>query len=150
MKDILFVVRDRARFGFMSNFEMRSFKDPAGDVWLSSEHRFQAYKAAHLDNFFRIKNAATPNEAKRLGREVEIVPNWLEVRDTVMRETNFYKYTQNLDLFGYLLDTGDALLIEDAPWDAYWGWGKNKKGENRMGKILMELRKVFQEMCPHA
>jgi predicted NAD-dependent protein-ADP-ribosyltransferase YbiA (DUF1768 family) len=57
-----------------------------------------------------------------------------------MREGLRYKYAQNPTLFMMLFLTGKAKLIEDAPWDDYFGTGKNGKGKNVMGKLLEELR----------
>lgn len=50
------------------------------------------------------------------------------------------KFTQHQDLQEQLLCTDDAELIEYAPWDEYWGSGKNGNGRNMLGKLLMELR----------
>ena len=35
---------------------------------------------------------------------------------------------------------GGALLVENAPGDAYWGVGKDGNGKNRLGVLLMEVR----------
>jgi ribA/ribD-fused uncharacterized protein len=40
-----------------------------------------------------------------------------------------------------LLSTGNKELAEASPTDYFWGIGKKKNGENRLGKILMNLRK---------
>jgi predicted NAD-dependent protein-ADP-ribosyltransferase YbiA (DUF1768 family) len=75
------------------------------------------------------------------------------------------KFTQNPDLHKLLVDTGDALIIENAglkvagvsPGDKYWGDGKygdtaagtsswdftkidDKEGKNKLGLLLMEIR----------
>ena len=39
-----------------------------------------------------------------------------------------------------LLSTGDALIVENAPMDAYWGCGPDGQGLNRLGQILMRVR----------
>lgn len=39
-----------------------------------------------------------------------------------------------------LLSTGKKELIENSPYDKYWGIGPNGKGKNRLGVLLMELR----------
>jgi len=39
-----------------------------------------------------------------------------------------------------LLSTGDALLLENSKYDAYWGAGPNGDGKNMLGQLLMRVR----------
>jgi len=51
------------------------------------------------------------------------------------------KFEQNQYLMDKLISTGDEILEEGNNWkDDFWGIYKGK-GENRLGKILMEVRK---------
>jgi len=34
---------------------------------------------------------------------------------------------------------------QDSPTDAFWGVGRNRKGRNELGKVLMRLRLRLQE-----
>ena len=44
-----------------------------------------------------------------------------------------------------LLNTGNAMLIEGNDWnDTFWGVC-NGKGQNHLGKLLMEIRKELQK-----
>jgi predicted NAD-dependent protein-ADP-ribosyltransferase YbiA (DUF1768 family) len=36
------------------------------------------------------------------------------------------------------------MLIENSPKDSYWGIGKNKDGQNWLGKFLMKLREELR------
>lgn len=54
------------------------------------------------------------------------------------------KFRQNLDLKTKLLKTNDAILIEASHKDSYWGYGPNKKGKNKLGKILMKVRQFLE------
>jgi hypothetical protein len=45
------------------------------------------------------------------------------------------------DLREKLAATGNALLVEDNPYDPYWGVGRHRDGKNRLGVLLMLLRK---------
>lgn len=50
------------------------------------------------------------------------------------------KFMQHPNLRKELLATGDCLLIEENQWnDRYWGT-VNGRGENRLGKNLMDIR----------
>ena len=50
------------------------------------------------------------------------------------------KFSQNPDLARQLKDTGTEEIIEAASKDNHFGWGKNHKGENILGKLLMKTR----------
>lgn len=68
--------------------------------------------------------------------------DWNDIRKKVMRRVEWAKFTQN-PLFGQLLlDTGDAELLELAPWDkdGYWGVNNSGEGSNNSGKIKMKVR----------
>ena len=45
-----------------------------------------------------------------------------------------------------MLDTGGALLVENAPGDYYWGIGADGTGKNRLGRILMEVRNELRSI----
>ena len=40
-----------------------------------------------------------------------------------------------------LLATENRHLYENAPYDYYWGIGKTHTGTNRLGELLMQVRK---------
>ncbi|KAJ5070907.1 hypothetical protein M0811_01888 [Anaeramoeba ignava] len=62
-----------------------------------------------------------------------------------MKEVVFAKFDQNEELKKLLFETGDALLVEDARNDYYWGRGASGKGKNKLGHILMEVRAELKE-----
>ena len=117
---ILFCCRDRAAYGWLSNFERCSLRDTRGRLWPTVEHAYQASKFAGQPELVeQIRLAPLPRDAKRLGRHGALRPNWNALRDEVMRRLVLAKFTQNPDLAAKLLATGDAELVEDAPWDRY-------------------------------
>ena len=46
-----------------------------------------------------------------------------------------------------LLQSGDREIVEDSWRDSYWGWGEDRKGENMLGKLWMEVRKEIRNIC---
>jgi ribA/ribD-fused uncharacterized protein len=103
------------------------------------EHAFQAAKTYDKDERRRIAALPTPGMAKRAGRKVKLRKNWNEMRVKVMR-TLLRKKFLHPGLAGKLLATEDAELIEGNSWgDTFWGVC-NGVGENRLGKLLMEIR----------
>lgn len=105
----------------------------------------------------KIMAATSPKDIKKLGREVKYFDEkrWGEVREKLVIEGNYAKFTQNPKLKKYLLDTGDALLVEASPYDKIWGIGldaetaaqmdpKDWPGQNLLGKALMEVRAAIR------
>lgn len=125
-----------------SNFFPSAF-DLDGKRWPTVEHYFQAQKfTANPEYQEEIRVAKTPEKAKSLGatREKPIRADWDTVREDVMKKALQAKFTQNPDLKAKLLSTGTRTLVEANPTDAYWGYGRTKKGKNRMGVLLQQLR----------
>lgn len=85
----------------------------------------------------------TPGEAKRAGKRVTKRKDWYEVKIDVMRELLIEKFKTSR-LADLLIATGDAELVEVNTWgDVFWGV-VNGKGENHMGKLLMEIREALR------
>ena len=66
--------------------------------------------------------------------------DWEIIKDDVMREALYAKFTQHPDLTEKILSTGDLKLIEHTKNDRYWGDGGDGTGLNRLGQLLMETR----------
>lgn len=112
--------------------------------YTSSESYYQARKASNLNDFLKIANSK-PFVSKQLGRKVKIVKNWNDIRIKVMEEALYYKFNSSLELREKLISTSNLPLVEDNTWnDKFWGVC-NGKGENNLGKLLMELREKIKE-----
>lgn len=132
------------RFRFLSNFYLCTVTFQGRD-YPSSEHAFQAAKTYDLSSKEMIRRATSPGDAKRMGRRARLRKDWEAVKIDVMRDVVRAKFS-NPELGDRLLDTGDAELVEDAPWgDTFWGV-TNGKGLNWLGKILMEVREELKVM----
>lgn len=132
------------KYSFLSNFyacqtEYHNVKYP------TSEHAYQAAKTNNPIQREAIKNADTPDDAKRLGRRVEIKSNWDEIKDEVMYEIVLNKF-KNKRMQAKLLATENEQLVEGNYWhDNHFGSCYCKKclqlpKENVLGKILMRVR----------
>lgn len=136
----------RGDYGFLSNFHKARIW--YGDhEYPTSEHAFQAMKTT--DSVWRslIRSAQSPGEAKKLGRRAPLRPDWHDIKDQVMYEIVWIKFVSHGDLRAKLLATGQAELIEGNTWgDEYWGVDRQtNQGQNKLGKILMRLRRALQE-----
>jgi ribA/ribD-fused uncharacterized protein len=75
--------------------------------------------------------------------DVTLRPDWEDVKVDIMRKALEAKFTQIPELTKLLKDTGSRELIEASPKDSYWGYGRDKKGQNMLGKLLMEIRSII-------
>jgi ribA/ribD-fused uncharacterized protein len=133
-------------FGEFSNFARFSVF-LKGKKWRTSEHYFQAQKYAGTPREEEIRQAEKPSEAARLGRDrkVKLRQDWESVKDNVMREVVYAKFTQHEELRELLLSTEDATLVEHTENDSYWGDGGDGSGKNMLGKVLMETRERLRK-----
>lgn len=72
-----------------------------------------------------------------------VAPAVERVKDLVMFAVTFAKFAPPR-LRDVLLSTGEAPIIEASPIDDYWGWGPDRKGINRLGRILMAVRAALR------
>lgn len=126
------------QYRFLSNFyPAKVVLD--GVAYPSVEHAYQARKTDVQVLRELIGNARTASQAKFLGQDVPKVQGWDLLKVQVMRELLVQKFADKA-LRTLLLDTGDAQLVEGNTWgDVFWGICKGR-GENMLGKLLMEIR----------
>lgn len=145
------MIRDfRGEFGFLSNFYLSPVMVD-GHMFLTVEHAFQAYKAKTQLDFDSVRSQSTPGKAKRVGRSIELRSDWEEIKDDIMLKAVRDKFTHNGALAVLLLRTNDVELVEGNTWhDNIWGdcscsKCQNIVGENRLGKILMQVRAELRD-----
>jgi len=135
--------------------------DVDGEKFPTVEHYFQAMKAKEFKDdeiYNKIVKSKTPKAAKALGVKVKnfVTEVWDDKRDEIMSKAIHAKFTQHPELRKELLDTGDKVIGEANARDMYWGIGtsiesdKSKfpskwRGQNRLGKMLMELRTRYKQ-----
>ena len=113
------------------------------------EHYFQAMKTTDLKQRQRIAAASTPGQAKRLGRAVELRPDWEDIKEEVMLEGLRLKFKIPA-MREVLLSTQSAELVEGNTWhDNTWGdcsceKCQNTPGQNLLGKLLMKVRQELR------
>jgi ribA/ribD-fused uncharacterized protein len=127
-------------FRFLSNFWPVQV-DFEGILYPSVEHAYQAAKTLNPTERDQIRSAATAGAAKRLGRAVDIRPDWDDaLRLKVMRPLLVQKFLTE-PLQKWLLLTGDVQIYEGNTWgDTFWGKIPNGTGMNHLGRMIMEIR----------
>lgn len=147
MRNVIKFYSNKGKYGCFSNFSNHPVS-VFGMRWKTSEHAFQAqkFKGAPAHHFKAVHVARTPMEAKRIGnsRKRPLRKDWESVKDDVMYQVVKAKFMQHDECRELLLSTGDAKIVENAPYDSYWGCGKTGKGKNKLGKILMRVREDFR------
>ena len=135
--------RFTGEYFFLSNFYLSSIIINNID-YRSVEHYFQSMKGNTTSQRNKIRNAKTPADAKKLGKQVKLDPKWYEFRDRIMYYGVYSKFSQNLNLKQRLLNTCPLYLEEGNTWnDVYWGVC-NGQGENKLGRILMHVRNLLK------
>jgi ribA/ribD-fused uncharacterized protein len=140
MANPIFFFRKGEPFAELSNFALSEF-EADGIRWPTVEHYFQAQKFEETTYRERIRATRSPMDAKRLGqtRKVPIRSDWESVKEAVMKKALRLKF-KDPRLRSLLLSTKNRMLVEDSPYDRYWGGGRDRKGKNRLGVLLMEIR----------
>jgi len=132
-----------------------------GVRYATAEHYMMAGKArlfgdaAALD---AILAAATPAEAKKLGRQVRgfVEATWKQHCSGIVVRASLLKFAQEPELAAFLLASGDSVLVEASPRDRIWGIGMSQnnpaardprqwRGQNLLGFALMEARHQLRQ-----
>lgn len=143
------ITKFEGRYSFLSNFyAAQTVYD--GLRYPTSEHAYQAAKSLDDADKIAILQASTPDDCKKLGRQIKIRPDWEEIKDDVMYEIVKNKF-RNPGLATKLLRTGDEQLCEGNYWhDNYWGACECPKcrllpRRNQLGKTLMRVREELKQ-----
>ena len=133
---------DHGCFSNFAHYPMRLY----GRDWPTVEHFFQAQKFPDTDYEEAIRQARSPAKAKAMGRtrRLRLRRDWERAKDGIMREAVWAKFSQHADIRAVLVATGDAVIVEDSPTDAYWGAGAHGGGKNKLGRILMSVREELR------
>lgn len=136
-------------YRWLSNFWLATV-DFEGLQYPSTEAAYQSAKTLDLSLRKKFANLGSDDSenttymkigraAKRLGKQIQIRPDWEDVKKSVMLSVIREKF-KHPELSALLLSTGNAYLEETNSWnDIYWGVC-NGIGENNLGKILMQVR----------
>ncbi len=138
-----------AENGFLSNFFPCELKIH-GVTFKSTEHYYQSQKFAVPETSAiaeQIMNAATAAEAFAIARanDSKVRSDWSVHKKRTMFRALMYKFKLHQDLREKLLQTGDAMLVEDSKIDSFWGSGPDGKGQNLLGQMLSNIRLALRE-----
>jgi len=108
------------------------------------EHYYQAMKFYATDKRFHIIiNLKNPDDARLITKTPEYKinrrPDFEKNKFKIMEAGIRAKFSQNPQAAAMLKATGNSLLIKSCPVCYKCGFGEGS-GQNRMGKILMQIR----------
>ena len=132
-------------------YEFTNFYDSPilvdGWKWHTVEHFFQGQKYIGTPLLEKIRASYWPRDAFTISRSKAGTDwrrgDWEEVKIDVMRVALCAKFTQHGRLFDLLKSTGERDLVEHTTKDNFWGDGGDGSGENMLGELLMEVRKMI-------
>ena len=127
-----------------------------GIIYPSTENFYQAIKydkddfcqeVDYLTTVRKYLATIKPHEAKKFSRSNPMTnPKFEDNKPKIMLYAQRKKYSQE-PFRSKLLATGDCHIEEGNYWnDLYWGVDlKTRKGENNLGKIIMQVRDELRE-----
>lgn len=115
-----------------------------GKEWPTAEHYVLAQGAKDRKVSEAIRRAKTIREARKLARRAKA--QWTE--QAVLKALRA-KFKQHRGLAKKLLATKGEPIAYLAQWgrnaDRYWGVGYDRHGKNRLGKLIMKVRKELRK-----
>jgi ribA/ribD-fused uncharacterized protein len=115
--------------------------------WPTAEHYYQAMKFSDPDYQEQIRNAPDVAKARRLGHNwlVRKRPDYKKVRVTLMTRAMYTKCRTYPKIAQSLIDTGEQYIAESSFSDYFWGCGRDGRGDNHFGRVLMSIRSRLLE-----
>lgn len=131
----------------LSSFSRHAF-ELDGAQWPSVEHYYQGMKFADPDLREAIRTAAHPLDAQKLAKKNKrkVRGDWPAQKVTIMTRAVYVKSRTHADAAAALLSTGDAQIIETSQYDYFWGCGRDQRGNNNYGRVLMSVRAKLREL----
>jgi len=144
-KDALYFSMDDST-ELLSRFSDHSF-ELDGRLWQTVEHYYQAMKFDNASYKEKIANASDAATARKLGeaRFKKKRADLKQVRKTLMTRALYIKAKTHNEVSSRLLETGDVSLVENSQFNYYWGCGRDHRGDNHYGKILMNVREKLRD-----
>lgn len=130
----------------LSSFSRHGF-ELDGHFWPSVEHYFQGMKFENPADQEKVRLAEHPAKARRQGRNRfrKIRRDWSKVRRVIMTRAIYTKCRTHPEIAERLLATGETKLVENTQYDYFWGCGRDLRGHNTYGKVLMDVRSKLRE-----
>jgi len=129
----------------LSSFSRHSFFLDDAD-WQTVEHYYQAMKFADPRQRAAIARTESPEAARELAEKHRraVREDWKTIRQTIMTRGIYIKCRTHPDVAEALLLTDSQKIVERSMYDYYWGCGRDGRGHNTYGKVLMAVREKLR------
>lgn len=160
MTKIVAFWKPKEQFGYFSNWFISPMIDENGTRYEHVEMFMMAGKAKLFNDKFmleQILKTTSPMRCRALGRKVTNFDErtWRREARNIVKQGLRLKFNDPT-LRRYLLETGDAILVEASPSDKIWGVGMTAdnpditdstkwKGTNWLGQCLMDVREEVKQ-----
>lgn len=116
--------------------------DLADAHWPTLEHYWQALRLTDARQIERLRSSPSPADANRLGRRLwwRRRRDWKRVAPRQVGAALWLRCQHYPAAAEALRETGERPIIETSQYDYFWGCGRDGRGENIYGRVLMELR----------
>lgn len=117
------------------------------DDWPSVEHYYQGMKFKPGEMRDAIRDCDHPAKAQKLAAQNKkhVRNDWKKVKEVIMTRGIYTKCRTHPDAANALLATKDQKIVENSQFDYYWGCGRDGRGHNTFGKVLMAVRSRLRE-----
>jgi ribA/ribD-fused uncharacterized protein len=115
--------------------------------WQTVEHYFQAMRFVDKADQALVRESENPASFAKLNKSWfrKKRKDWNEVKKTIMTRALFMQCQVYPEMAEALLETGDNDLVENSQYDYFWGCGRDRRGDNHYGKVLMAIRAKLKE-----
>ncbi len=113
-----------------------------GVEWKTAEHYFQAMRFESEDYREKIRLSNSTQDAVKLGNSwfKKKKSNWKKEQMTLMTRALYTQCQIYPEMKQAILETGEETLVENSQFDYFWGCGRDRRGDNCYGRILMNIR----------
>ena len=118
-----------------------------GAQWPSVEHYYQGMKFEDPQLREQVRHAPSPQAAQTIAKQHQhaIRSDWNTIKQTIMTRGLYIKCRSHPEVTEAFLQSGDLELVENSQYDYYWGCGRDLRGDNHYGKLLMQVRQKLRE-----
>ncbi|MGI9327092.1 MAG: NADAR family protein [Pseudomonadales bacterium] len=113
-----------------------------GQHWLSAEHYVQGMQFEDTALQAKVAAAEHPDLARRVARKHRRATrqDWNKLQVVYMTRAVYIKARTHSEVAQALLQTGQRPIVETSQYDYFWGCGRDTRGANHYGRVLMDVR----------
>ena len=115
--------------------------------WPTVEHYFQAMRFSDPEHRMKIRAVESVDQLQKLSKSwfKSKRKDWNQIKVTIMTRGLYMQSQMYADMKESILETGDQRLVENSMYDYFWGCGRDRRGENQYGVVLMNIRAKLLE-----